>query len=58
MANDAATSLRNEYTIQLMKLPKKVCAHIAQSSRSPSLYCHRLKAVRSVLHSAPIWLPA
>ena len=24
MANDAATSLRNEYTIQLMKLPKKV----------------------------------
>ncbi len=24
LADDAATSLRNEYTIQLMKLPKKV----------------------------------
>ena len=28
MANDAATSLRNEYTIQLMKLPKKVRMHV------------------------------
>ena len=27
MANDAAMSLRNEYTIQLMKLPKKVRVH-------------------------------
>ena len=36
MANDAATSLRNEYTIQLMKLPKRVRTYGATSRQATS----------------------
>ncbi len=55
MANDAATSLHSEYTIQLMKLPKKVrlmpevASQLCCRSR-PRNAAHRLQLLMGCRH--------